>query len=52
MTRVGIPGLIQKLVMFPAVKKDAVNNMATYKALARGEEPPAQPKRGFLCFAA
>ncbi len=54
MSRFGIPGLIQKLVILPAVKKDAATVMALYRALAQGQQQqPAQAKRrGFLCFAA
>ncbi len=53
MTRFGIPGLIQKLVMLPAVRKDDSLTMRMYRELAFGQQLAPVPKqRGFLCFAA
>ncbi|KAG2489355.1 hypothetical protein HYH03_012185 [Edaphochlamys debaryana] len=52
MTRLGIPGLIQKLVMLPAVRKDEATVVHAFKELAAGERIAAAKKKGFLCFAA
>ncbi|KAG2447096.1 hypothetical protein HYH02_007845 [Chlamydomonas schloesseri] len=52
MTRVGIPGLIQTLVMMPAVRKDDAGLMRMYRELAAGEPMAPPAKKGFLCFAA
>ncbi|KAG2444363.1 hypothetical protein HXX76_001119 [Chlamydomonas incerta] len=52
MSRVGIPGLIQTLVMMPAVRKDEAGILRMYRELAAGEPIAPPAKKGFLCFAA
>ncbi|PNW88084.1 hypothetical protein CHLRE_01g013500v5 [Chlamydomonas reinhardtii] len=52
MSRVGIPDLIQTLVMMPAVRKDEAGLVRMYRELAAGEPIAPPAKKGFLCFAA
>ncbi len=52
MRRFGIPTLAVKLVLMPAVRKDARGTLHLYEQLAAGQQLPAPAKRRLLCFAA
>ncbi|PNH08127.1 hypothetical protein TSOC_005361, partial [Tetrabaena socialis] len=52
MSRFGVPGLIQTLVLLPAVRKDARLSLHPLQELAKGERIAPPKKKGFLCFAA
>ncbi|KXZ53171.1 hypothetical protein GPECTOR_7g1063 [Gonium pectorale] len=53
MTRLNIPGLVQRLVFLPAIAKDDCTIIHAYKELAAGERLPLPGrKKGFMCFSA
>jgi hypothetical protein len=43
MTRLGIPGLVQRLVMLPAVRRDEQSVVRAYRELAEGRREPKEP---------
>ncbi len=46
MTRLGLPGMVQRLVMLPAVRRDEQSVVRAYRELAkRRQAPPPQGRR-------